>query len=52
MSVLLVIENEFDNFDNFLYSLMQRYSGFRNAKIKTDMSVFLVIENEFDTLTL
>ena len=27
---------------------MQRYLGFRNAKIKTDMSVFLVIENEFD----
>ena len=27
---------------------MQRYSGFRNAKIKTDMSVFSVIENEFD----
>ena len=37
---VLVIENKFDNFDNFLYSLMQRYLGFRNAKIKTDMSVF------------
>ena len=34
---VLVIENKFDN---FLYSLMQRYLGFRNAKIKTDMSVF------------
>ena len=33
MSVLLVIENEFDNFDNFLYFLMQRSSGFRNARI-------------------
>ena len=42
MSVFSVIENEFDNFDNFPYFLMQRYSGFRNAKIKTDMSVFLV----------
>ena len=31
MSVFLVIENEFDNFDNFLYFLMQRYLGFRNA---------------------
>ena len=46
-----VIANEFDNFDNFSYFLMQRYLGFRNAKIKTDMSVFLEIENEFDTLT-
>ena len=37
---VLVIENKFDNFDNFLYSLMQRYLGFRKEKIKTDMSVF------------
>ena len=33
----------------FLCLLMQRYSGFRNARIKTDMSVFWVMENEFDT---
>ena len=26
-------QNEFDNFDNFLHFLMQRYSGFRNARI-------------------
>ena len=26
-------QNEFDNFDNFLCLLMQRYSGFINARI-------------------
>ena len=35
------------NFDNFLYFLMQRYLGFRNAKKDWHVSV-LVIENEFD----
>ena len=34
MSVFLVIENEFDNFDNFLYFLMQDTQGLEMQEFK------------------